>query len=429
MRGHHKIKALAVGIAALTLVGSLSGCGQKYIENDLTAQIKAGDTLTPSLYSTSNVTLTVAGLEFPEEITPLDRLTTHSVSGFRTNFDRIFNINVVTVDNKSSKQGCLFVSNDGENDIHNGNSSMRDAFRNKSFNSYISSDNVSSEISNLCKYAYSDVDPTSRTSYYASLNAYFNVLPDMEELKDSKWEDSLNGEIVYGGSDTSIMQTEFNPTDVLSRADFYAAFNRATGDFREQKEVDPIDQQNLTNMDVDTSIMGDIVTMVDLGYLTIDDGSLNKDNINIPISKMEAVYMVVNRLFGDYQSATSESNSESTASSREYPDKVFGYTINQDLRTQIMAVKTSEESEWTPSTAVEANTLSHMLKYPESGIDASMADKLLIAEEVGLLKNMSTALTGPVTKEECIQLFVNAFEAENRVYGYLTSAEYPSLGE
>ena len=112
---------------------------------------------------------------------PLASSKTYSKDGFRSNFDRAFNINIVTTTDGNSKQGCLYViSNNGE-DTHSTNTTMRDAFRNEVFNQYIENPEVQNDIAEAVEKAYIDIDKTSKDNFNAAINAYYGLLIDEDD--------------------------------------------------------------------------------------------------------------------------------------------------------------------------------------------------------------------------------------------------------
>ena len=153
-----------------------------------------------------------------------------------------------------------------------------------------------------------------------------------------------------------------------------------------------------------------IYTMSSKGILSYEDGSLNAENISKPISTLEALYMLVNNHFSDQLSAIEVSET----------DEVYGYKPVKDLETRIKL--DSPEA----SRSKSLNLLGYMLNNKKSEISEEVYKVLKVASQLDLLKSVdSVDMNRSITKNEAIQLLINTYEAENKVYGYLTNTEYP----
>jgi len=201
----------------------------------------------------------------------LDRLQTYN-DGFRQHFDEIFNINVVTEDGIPNKSGCLYISLD---DTPLGNSTLYHAFSNGIFrNTYWGTDKAAT-VRTIADEAYTDIDDESPYALYASFNAYYNLLYDSEN------------------------PNLFNPTQTVSREEFYTAVYKA------YNSVHDIDMNSVAQKAAEfgfDSVNGYTKFVIEYSntasYLTAATGSLTSEKLSEPITRGEAVYTLMYLRFG-----------------------------------------------------------------------------------------------------------------------------------
>ncbi|HEY8363039.1 MAG TPA: hypothetical protein VIK77_09175, partial [Tissierellaceae bacterium] len=195
-------------LVAVILTSQILGCsavGSK----ELLDMINRGEQIVIEI-SEPSYEVVVKGKEIRQiDWVQLDQLKTFRE--FRSEFDKIFNINLVTENGVNGKNGVLYVDEKGN---RNGNSSLRYAFRNKQFiTKYWNDDSVRSQIVKIAPMAYKDVSDNARYALYAALNAYFDLIYD--------WQNP----------------DSFNPTQSLTREEFYAMVRRADAGV-EEIEID-----------------------------------------------------------------------------------------------------------------------------------------------------------------------------------------------
>ena len=84
----------------------------------------------------------------------------------------------MTTQQGNSKQGCLYVIVENGEERQDGNTSLRDAFRNKAFIGYWNDAKVQNALAEAVEFAYTDIDATSQYAVFATLNAYYNLFHD-----------------------------------------------------------------------------------------------------------------------------------------------------------------------------------------------------------------------------------------------------------
>lgn len=362
-----KFKSVCLGAICASML--LSGCGSQAGTQDLSLRVTL-----PSGSKLNEVDVV------DKTWVSLDQLTTYP--GFREDFDKLFRINLVSTPKGDTKQGCIYTAMLCNKEVQCGNSTMRAAFRNAAFDKYFNDHSIQSSLSNLAEKAYTDIESTDSASINSTLNAYFNLLS--ESSNDPTYESTLS----------------------LTRDEFYTIVCKASTPVGKADKATDVFKSAVINSDHSDFIY----TMCSKGILSYEDGSLNADNISKPISTLEALYMLVNNHFSDQLSAIEVSET----------DEVYGCKAVKDLETRIKL--DSPEA----SRSKSLNLLGYMLNNKKSEISEEVYKVLKVAYQLDLLKSIdSVDMNRSITKNEAIQLLINTYEAENKVYGYLTNTEYP----
>lgn len=362
-----KFKSVCLGAICASML--LSGCGSQAGTQDLSLRVTL-----PSGSKLNEVDVV------DKTWVSLDQLTTYP--GFREDFDKQFRINLVSTPKGDTKQGCIYTAMLCNKEVQCGNSTMRAAFRNAAFDKYFNDHSIQSSLSNLAEKAYTDIESTDSASINSTLNAYFNLLS--ESTNDPTYESTLS----------------------LTRDEFYTLVCKASTPVGKADKATDVFKSAVINSDHSDFIY----TMSSKGILSYEDGSLNADNISKPISTLEALYMLVNNHFSDQLSAIEVSDTA----------EVYGYKPVKDLETRIKL--DSPEA----SRSKSLNLLGYMLNNKKSEISEEVYRVLKVASQLDLLKSIdSVDMNRSITKNEAIQLLINTYEAENKVYGYLTNTEYP----
>lgn len=317
---------------------------------------------------------------------PLASSKTYTKDGFRSNFDKAFNTNIVTTTDGNSKQGCLFVVDYNGEDAHSTNSTMRDAFRNEVFNQYIDKPEIQNDISEAVEKAYVDVDKTSKDAFNAAINAYYGILIDEDD------------------------DPQYNKDRAVTRDQFYSALYKAMNPVQDLE----LDSSYCSAVGGETPYTIYTQQIANNGWLTVENGGLNKNTVSSPITKFEALYLVSNTVFPD---ETAEIEVSKNASA-------FGFQNNEKLLKQLGIVDKEGNlviKNWQP------NVMMYSLRNPDKGMCPEMLKALGVAGKTGLMNGIGTDLSASISRNEVIKLFINAFKAENKLNGYLTKSEYPKL--
>lgn len=318
----------------------------------------------------------------------LDQLQTYN-KGFRQGFDEIFNINIVTENGVNGKSGCLFVDESGD---RNGNTTLEDALRNKVFvNKYWEKEEVKSQIAKLSKEAYEDTGDSLLFGITGSINAYYNLL-----------EDSVN-------------PSSFNPTQSLTREQFYTLVFKTEEGVREI-EVDK-NFENAIGGETEHSKFAQEVD--EYGFLSVENKSLDAATYEGIISRAEAVYMMVNKHFPD-ELAKVTGKEDAYKDTKNAGDLAYklGFKYKDKETKEI-----KEKDRW------QAYTLAVMVQEPKDGMQEELYKAMVVAKKLGLLAGEESRWNEAISKAEAIQLIINTHLAKNELYGYLSEVEYGKINK
>ena len=381
------VKKIVLSVLTVALITSqLAGCAMLQ-KDELLDMISNGDTITIEMTVpnwTPDSAKQLADLSWEE----LAQSQAYITTGFRGSVDTALNINTVTTKDGNTKQGCMYTIVKNGEEVQSGNTSMRDAFRNKAFIKYWNDGNVQNSLTEAVDYAYTDIDHTSQYALTAVLNAYYNLFNDGDNDTTYGATQSLTRE--------QFMTMAFKAGNGVKELSDYTAFLAATGG--KETYYTPYAAQ-----------------MADHSFLKISNGSLNGTNIATPISKAEAVYMLVDTyLKSEVDKVLASSEKLSAFGYKDAGDQVAELGINADGTSK----------------SVENNLLAYLVNNQgEKGIDHNLMAYLAVAEKYNLGNGIDLAgdLFSSISKDEAIRLLANTFEAENEVYGYLTNTEYGIL--
>ena len=381
------VKKIVLSVLTVALITSqLAGCAMLQ-KDELLDMISNGDTITIEMTVpnwTPDSAKQLADLSWEE----LAQSQAYITTGFRGSVDTALNINTVTTKDGNTKQGCMYTVVKNGEEVQSGNTSMRDAFRNKAFIKYWNDGNVQNSLTEAVDYAYTDIDHTSQYALTAVLNAYYNLFNDGDNDTTYGATQSLTRE--------QFMTMAFKAGNGVKELSDYTAFLAATGG--KETYYTPYAAQ-----------------MADHSFLKISNGSLNGTNIATPISKAEAVYMLVDTYLKSEVDKVLASGEKLSA---------FGY---KDAGDQVAELGINADG---TSKSVENNLLAYLVNNQgEKGIDHNLMAYLAVAEKYNLGNGIDLAgdLFSSISKDEAIRLLANTFEAENEVYGYLTNTEYGIL--
>lgn len=313
----------------------------------------------------------------------LDQLQTHN-RGFRQDFDKLFNINIVTENGVNAKNGCLYVDESGN---RNGNTTLEDALRNKVFvTKYWQNDEVKSLLAAFAEDVYTDVEDSQLYGITGAVNAYYNLLENAENL------------------------TSFNPTQLLTREQFYTLVFKTEEGVREI-EIDK-NFENAIGGETEHSKFAQEVD--EYGFLSVENKSLDAVTYEGIISRAEAVYMMVNKHFPD-ELAKLTGKEDAYKDTKNAGDLAYklGFKYKDKETKEI-----KEKDRW------QSYTLAAMMADPDDGMQEELYKAMVVAKKLGLLAGEESRWNEAISKAEAIQLIINTHLAKNELYGYLTEVEY-----
>lgn len=320
------------------------------------------------------------------EWTQLDQLK--SYNNFRQDFDKAFNINTVTENGINGKSGCLFVDESGD---RNGNTSLIDVVRNKTFvTKYWADNNVKDAIAKASGQAYTDLAGNETYQIAGAINAYFNLIP--------------------GASNPS----SFNPTESMSREAFYSMLYRATNGVQQLSEDGAFDNA----VGGKTNFTAYAAGIDEKGFLSVTNKSLDGNSYKGSISRAEAVYMIVNTLFPDELAKVTGK------------EAAFNDTKNAGDLALIAGFKTKQaDGTYTKKDRCESYTLAYMMQHPNDGLDENLYKAMVVAKAQGLIDGSDSRWDEPISNSEAVVMVVNSGLAMNKLYGYKSEAEYGKINQ
>ena len=181
-------------------------------------------------------------------------------------------------------------------------------------------------------------------------------------------------------------EAETYGNDYITRAQFLALITRATSPVS-VKDTDEF-TENLDELDkaVGDSIYNQAVAYsLGYSYLNTDDGSLNAKTYDTAISRGEAIYTIMNMLYGEETLSTVDVD----ASKDEFKDTKNGGDIEtaQKLKNK-------------------ANEMSYAIQNPDKGCPEQIYKALVKAKELGLIGN-ETSWDEAITLSDAITLYYN----------------------
>ena len=376
-------------MAAIILVSQLMGCAA-VSSKEMLDMIDQGQTI--ELVVNQPKDAVEQGEKIQDVVwIQLDQLKTYN-KGFRQSFDELLNIRIITdqLTGEGSKTGCIFVGVDNK---HDGNSTLCMAFANKTFaNKYWNNEELQTKLAELADEAYSDVDINSPYALQAVINAYYNLLNDNEN-PDS-----------------------FNPTSSVSREEFYTSVVKAFVPVYDIVETDKNKIERYINNTQSSGEYAEFASIVaDYGFLDPANESLDKTKAQSSISRIEAVYLLMNSYLWELKDANIGNITFSVAKNAGDLALTLGF------KTQDTVGNTLEKPQW------EAYTLASMFKNPNDGIQQELYEALALAKHYGIISGSESRWDETLTRSEAIDMIVNACEAWAKYHGYISTSEYGTV--
>lgn len=409
------MKKSTMGIIAVVAVVAMAGCS--LLETpELYNALKQGEDIEVQVYAEGK-TAGETNYTFEEAQVNLFHKTTHETE--RELIDALFGVKEVDfTDGEHGKIGCLYVNS---KNIGSEYVSFVDALRNKVFNERLAEEGVQQELARIGSSAYSDVD-ADKYGLEAAFNAYYGLLGDEVDRE------------------TGVIK--FNPEGILTRGEFYSFIGRADSCVADWDEhlPNPDITEGYERLRVYAEVGEDGWDMVapaaayeQYAYLNSKTG-LTSNTYNGAISKIEAIYMLMNLKEMEEYMGVPEFNGEN-----EFIDLRDGGRMLED---SIESIRVSNELEVEdPDPTVPAGTKKAMDGYAHgvlirmfntTGVGVSEADRgkaptelyraMVMAKELGIVGEDSR-YDVPITRAEAINLFMQVQQARTERSDYYSKTE------
>jgi len=258
MRKHTVICALTSSV----MVMLLSGCGQDALKDEMLSAQSSG----------TNIKITSDIAYQPVERVENEWIELDQLSTFK-NIRNVMDDKVGTITfDIGSKNGVLYVDTESN---WAGNNTLYNAFQNKAFmDTYVKDGTFKSSIAQAAMETFSDIKEEGN-GYTAAINAYWNIIPIKSDKTSGLGEPLTRAEAM-----AAIVKADTPVTWIEPNEEFY----KAVGD-NECTKYAFLDANN--------------------SFLDYKNGSLNYSTFNSPITKAEALYIIVNRYWpGEIENAS-----------------------------------------------------------------------------------------------------------------------------
>ena len=246
------------------------------------------------------------------------------------------------------------------------------AIKNSQFRGYLVSPDELAKLGEIAAENYTDIDVDDVNAPYATINAYFELLPDQED-------------------------GQFDGDSTISRAQAMTLLMRATTPVNEQQA--PETDSNFTAKVGETIYTDFAAPMDDYCYISTSNG-LNKKSFESTMSRGEYIYMLTKALFGDdYSSQLEEAGKEETD-----VDSVTFTTLKDGGDV----------------------TYQEALNSPDKGLPTDMFNTFKKAVAIGFVTEDNLNWDEAITKSEAINLFIDAVDTAYANSMFVTASEATS---
>lgn len=257
-----------------------------------------------------------------------------------------------------NKTGMLYKNWEGETQ----DNYLAEVILSTEFVDFVSNEDNYNKLVDAVRDNFTDSDDlTDEQLFSIGLNAYFSLLP-MED------------------------EAESYANDYITRAQFLALITRATNPVSVQESDDYKAYLSQLETTAGESIYNQAVAFsLPYSYLLTEDGSLNSKTYDSAISRGEAIYTIINMLYGEEGLATVNIDESSNA----FTDTKNGGDI---LTEQGLKSKAEE--------------ISYAIQNPDKGCPEDIYKTLVKAQELGLIGS-ETAWDEAITLSDAITLYYN----------------------
>ena len=350
-------------LLSLMIIASMTLTGCSSLKKEMISAMNSNTDITLSVDADMSTEPKRAKYDWVE----LDQLTTFK--NLRNVWDDTLHIIRFDV---NSKNGSIFVDTSGE---WNGNNTLYNVFQNKVFvNDYWKDSKVRSKLAQAAITEFSDIS-NEGTGIVASVNAYFNLLPTNEDGTSGMFNNLTRAEAmtaIYKG-DTSVILNEEN-------VDFAGIVGE--------------NDLNIYAQEMDQ-----------YSYLDSSTASLNKTTYNEPITRAEAIYMIIQKFYKDeYDSLTGKESGLSDCKN---------------------AGRVGDKQGFTNGYAWKAYELEFCLQNQDKGLTEDLYKALIVAYNHNIISS-DTRWYAPIAGGELIQILINTYDGFYGDNQFLANAK---LGE
>ena len=253
-----------------------------------------------------------------------------------------------------NKEGVLYYNPETQQAEQNVTLYM--ATKNSAISSYFANIDAMTKFGEIATENYTDIEADDINAPYATINAYFELLPDQEE-------------------------GQFDGDSTISRAQAMTLLMRAITPVNDQQA--PETDSDFTAKVGETTYTDFAAPMNDYCYINTSNG-LNEKFFESTMSRGEYIYMLTKALFGDeYSSRLEEAGKEETD-----VDSVTFTTLKDGGDV----------------------TYQEALNSPDKGLPTEMFNAFKKAAAIGFVTEDSLNWDEAITKSEAINLFIDAVE-------------------
>lgn len=364
-----KLTAVVLSVAML----SCTACGTGKVDKNLLNKINNEEAITPIPLDNSVAGEVANGTVATPTWVELDKLTT--ASKMRSKIDKLFKVFTFDVNHKN---GPMYVTDNGK---WTGNANLRSVLFNKYFTTKMIDSDTIAEIKAIVNDYYEDDANSDTEAMYYFLSTYFNLMSD-----------TSNGDKNY-----------FDKYRIPSRAEVMAALAKAETPVKYKGFNEDYISNTVFNeyTYLDSIVADNSYLNYKYDELTHEDASLTMDALMQPMTRGEAIYLVMKTLFpDDFEQATSKDSNYSDITNAGKVAYNQGY-VTQNKKTKELTFK----KYW------KAYQLQYSLNQNGTGAPDEIYKAVASAYKVGLLGNSDTCRwKEAITKIEVIQLIVSAYQ-------------------
>ena len=232
------------------------------------------------------------------------------------------------------------------------------AIKNSQFRGYLVSPDELAKLGEIATENYTDIEADDINAPYATINAYFELLPDQEE-------------------------GQFDGDSTISRAQAMALLMRATTPVNDQQA--PETNNDFTSVVGETQYTNFAAPMNEYAYLNTENG-LNDKTFNTTMSRGEYIYLLTKSIF-------SQSN---------YNDYLDGVGMEDESLSEDVKLTTVKDG--------GDISLQDAINNVENGLPTDMYQTLARAVALGFITEDNLNWDEAITKSEAVTLFIDAAE-------------------